>query len=151
MMTATKQAKGDADSEVDKESEWKAAGTSKCMITNAIQEGLNEADAGADLDACAGEQKVAFDQDAGKQNTRQEEFDTWSNACDDLARQEEFDTLSNACDDLESDEEMCPHHDAPVVAMRGGYPCTACDVVCAHVHWCDLCRVGLCVACRAVV
>jgi len=81
LLAATQQAKGDADSEVDRESEWKAAGASKCMINNAIQKGLNGAVAGADLDACAAQ--VDFDQDVGKLNTRQTEFDTLSgaNAC----------------------------------------------------------------------
>jgi len=81
LVAATKQAKGDADSEVDRESEWLASGASKCMITNAIQKGLNGAVAGADLDACAAQ--VNFGQDVGKLNTKQAEFDILSkaNAC----------------------------------------------------------------------
>jgi len=83
LVAATKQAKGDADSEVDRESEWLASGASKCMIANAIQKGLNGAVAGADLDACAAQ--VNFGQDVGKLNTKQAEFDTLSkaNACAD--------------------------------------------------------------------
>jgi hypothetical protein len=81
LVAATKQAKGDGDSEVDRESEWLAAGASKCMIANAIQKGMNGAVAGADLDACAAQ--VNFDQDVGKLNSRQAEVDALSkvNAC----------------------------------------------------------------------
>jgi hypothetical protein len=83
LVAATKKAKGDADSEVDRESEWLASGAAKCMVATAIQKGLNGAVAGADLDACAAQ--VNFGQDVGKLNTKQAEFDTVSkvNACAD--------------------------------------------------------------------
>jgi len=78
LIAATQLAKGDADSEVDREREWLASGATKCMINTAIQKGLNGALAGADLDACAA--KVNFGQEVGKLNRRQAEFDTLSKA-----------------------------------------------------------------------
>jgi len=81
LVAATKQAKGDADSEVDRESEWLASRTTQCMIAKSMQKGLDGAVAGADLDACVAQ--VNFAKDVGKLNTRQAEFDTLSksNAC----------------------------------------------------------------------
>jgi len=81
LVAATKKAKGDNASEVDRESEWLASGAAKCVITNAIQKGLSGAVVGADLDACAAQ--VNFGQDVGKLNTRQTNFDSLSktNAC----------------------------------------------------------------------
>jgi len=81
LVAATQQVKGDADSEVDRESEWMASRSTKCMMTKAMQKGLDGAVAGADLDACAAE--VDFNKDVGKLNTRQAELAKLSrmNAC----------------------------------------------------------------------
>jgi hypothetical protein len=83
LVAATKQAKGDADSEVDRQNEWMASRTTKCMIAKSMQKGLNGAVAGADLDACSGQ--VDFAKDVGKLNTRQAELDKLSkgNICAD--------------------------------------------------------------------
>jgi len=81
LVAATQQIKGDADSEVDRESEWMALRSTKCMMTKAMQKGLDGAVAGAHLDACAAE--VDFNKDVGKLNTRQAELAKLSrtNAC----------------------------------------------------------------------
>jgi len=81
LVAATKQAKGDAHSEVDRESEWLASRTTQCMIAKSMQKGLDGAVAGADLDACVAQ--VNFAKDVGKLNTKQAEFVTLSktNAC----------------------------------------------------------------------
>jgi len=81
LVAATQQAKGDADSEVDRENEWLASRSTKCMITKAMQKGLDVAVSGADLDACAAQ--VNFAQDVVKLNTKQAELTKLSrtNAC----------------------------------------------------------------------
>ena len=63
LVAATQQVKGDPDSEVDREVEWMASRSTKCMLTKAMQKGLDGAVAGANLDACAGE--VDFNKDGG--------------------------------------------------------------------------------------
>lgn len=78
LVSATKQAKGDADSEVDRESEWVASGTTKCMIEKSVMKGLKGNIDNADLDACSGQ--VDFAQEVGKLNLRQKELFTLSNA-----------------------------------------------------------------------
>jgi len=85
LVAATKQAKGDADSEADRETEWMASQTSKCLISKSMQKGLKAVIGVADLDACSGQ--VNFAQDVGKLNARQAEFDALSkaNACVDSA------------------------------------------------------------------
>merc|ERR1712129_364391 len=83
LAAATMQAKGDADSEVDRENEWIASRTTKCMISKSMEKGLNTAVAGADLDACSSQ--VSFAKDVGKLNLRQAELDKLAktNACAD--------------------------------------------------------------------
>merc|ERR1712129_637732 len=78
LVSATKQAKGDADSEVDRESEWVASGTTKCMIEKSVMKGLKGNLDNADLDACSGQ--VNFAQEVGKLNLRQKELLTLSSA-----------------------------------------------------------------------
>jgi hypothetical protein len=85
LVAATKQAKGDADSEVDRQTEWMSSQTSKCLLSKSLLKSLKAAVDVADLDACSGQ--VNFSQDVGKLNTRQAEFDALSktNACADAA------------------------------------------------------------------
>lgn len=74
----TKQAKGDAHSEVDRSSEWSALQAAKCMVAKSIQKGLGNAITSADMDECAS--KANFAQDVGSLNTRMAAFDTLSGA-----------------------------------------------------------------------
>merc|ERR1719367_2679198 len=83
LVAATKKAQGDADSEVDRKSEWIASGTTKCMIEKSVLKGLKGNVDEADLDACSGQ--VDFKQEVGTLNLREAEFDALSktNACGD--------------------------------------------------------------------
>jgi len=72
LVSATKQAKGGAHSEVDRETEWAASQTAKCMVSQAITKGLSSAVDAADLAACA--KKVSFAQSVGPLNLRQGEL-----------------------------------------------------------------------------
>jgi len=78
LVNATKQAKGDADSEVDREREWVASGTTKCMLEKSVVKGLKENVDDADLTACSGQ--VDFAQEVGKLDLRQKELFSLSNA-----------------------------------------------------------------------
>lgn len=78
LVAATKKAQGDADSEVDRETEWIASRTTQCMIAKSMQKGLNAALGEGDLEACSGE--VNFNQDVGRLNTHQADFETLSKA-----------------------------------------------------------------------
>jgi len=72
LVSDTKQAQGGVHSEVDREAEWMASQTTKCMVGRVITRGLNSALDSVDMEACAA--KVSFADGVGKLNTRQSEL-----------------------------------------------------------------------------
>merc|ERR1719384_225750 len=81
LVAASKKAKGDDYSEVDRAQEWTAAATTKCLVGKVIENGLGAAVTGADVDTCASGANFG---DAGNQlNRKEKEFAALaaSNAC----------------------------------------------------------------------
>lgn len=81
LMAASKKAKGDSYSEVDRQQEWMSTLTTKCLVGKFIQKGLDNTVTAADMNACAAE--VNFGRDVGSLNRREKEFaaSAASNTC----------------------------------------------------------------------
>merc|ERR1719384_2639522 len=81
LVAASKKAKGDSHSEVDRTQEWTVAATTKCLVGKYIASGFDNAVTSKDMDACAA--GVNFGDVVTKLNRREKEFGALkaSNAC----------------------------------------------------------------------